>query len=956
MAENEIVDTEIPEEQVEKEEESVVIANEAPTTTDLTENKNEDENKNEEENKNEDENKNKEENKNENENKNKDETKNEDEKKNEVENEDKDKIEDEIGNKDEDEKIEINEEIEDNEIETISSPLLTDDIITELKEMDERCITLADEIQKLKLEVRELSNKPELTEEDTLVIQEKQDILMSKIAELEQLTEKLEKAREKVEQIEDLSEIEKVTEEIEEIEEIEEVEKEKIDIEPPKKIPEEDRFELPQIEYPEDKLPRVIVCGYTEDVLPKIVIADGERKGREKCFEKLTGKLTESLTMQEKLVKENAQLEGGKYKLEEALLEKDTALECLQRKVCALQAEMRIIVKENTELSRQLATLNQLVIRPTCCYTCPGASSPPSTPLLLPPRPHVSTQPRDDIYCQCKCCLQFSDTLSPTTETACNSPRLTGGASRTEDRFIDNNPLQNVEMCSRGPAVVRPPLPRGICPAELEDKFATYGSSTKQLEQQLGSMETEVRNMQMELANVQRERQQLEQQRKLLKCTGPCAPCACALPPTGLPLKAVPPIQILTTATDSCTNAAMGTQHLRDLREQYARLQDDYKNKLCEVSCMRTEAEKFKQDMRDTKEEKERMEIKLIDAQERLKLLEMEKGKFEGQKEQLVEQEQALMVAKQRFREAQDELEELRSLIQDQAAQLEDYRNKYLQAQQQVEEQRRQLDLMEMDNARMNENVTLEIGRVKNQFQEKLAELAPLPDILKQMQIKMQEAQQMRLVAERNCEDLSRELLGCKEKIQTLQNQLDASRTEYQTLKDEREQGSGKYEEMERKCTELRLENERLKNTLARFEEHEAQLQKRIDEKMHENTQLSSMLEQIREDSARQVARTKERCETMRRSMQGQIAEMERQLAQCRATARAAQRDRDEIRQKMQSQINNLNEAFKHAQGRIKSLQGHVNYLKTSYSNIFLGQGETPTGALPGDDSCDCNY
>lgn len=37
--------------------------------------------------------------------------------------------------------------------------------------------------------------------------------------------------------------------------------------------------------------------------------------------------------------------------------------------------------------------------------------------------------------------------------------------------------------------------------------------------------------MQMELANVQRERQQLEQQRKLLKCTGPCAPCACCLPP-----------------------------------------------------------------------------------------------------------------------------------------------------------------------------------------------------------------------------------------------------------------------------------------------------------------------------------------------------------------------------------------------------------------------------------------
>ena len=96
----------------------------------------------------------------------------------------------------------------------------------------------------------------------------------------------------------------------------------------------EDRFDLPQIEYPEDKyvliwltfltfsfftnaslrtirLPRVIVCGNTEDEIPKIVVADSKKKGKE-SLQTLTGKLTESLTMQEKLAKENAQLEGGK--------------------------------------------------------------------------------------------------------------------------------------------------------------------------------------------------------------------------------------------------------------------------------------------------------------------------------------------------------------------------------------------------------------------------------------------------------------------------------------------------------------------------------------------------------------------------------------------------------------------------------------------------------------------
>ncbi|XP_043502386.1 uncharacterized protein LOC122524290 [Polistes fuscatus] len=913
-----------------------------------------------------------------------------------------------------------------------TSPLAEESVITELKAADERCKIVADEIKKLKKEMLQLADKKELTDEDTIVIQKKQEDLMSKLAEFEQMTRKLQRLLGLTDPTSETfskmfglltfphtKSIDGSGEEVE----ILPAEKTKDDKETPKAemVPViGDHFDLPQPEYQEDKLPRVIVCGYTEDEMPKIVIADGERGGKKECLQNLTGKLTESLTMQEKLVKENAQLEGGKYELEEALLEKDTAVECLQRKVCGLQAEIRLMVKENTELNRRLACLNQRITTPTCCYAYPERRSSCSPPTVssLPAYSQVTSSLPDQGCCQCKYCVTYdSPVQSPTsicvnphsrkTSNDCGSSRLAGGASRTGNCILSRSSSQTEEMCFRNPTVcpkVCPePTPRGVCPAELENKFAIYGNNTKQLAQQLGSMECEVRNMQIELANVQRERQQLEQQRKLLKCSGPCAPCACCPPPPppcgglspsmissyipstqlplpispssgngNVPLMSMPKAQISQQSTSAmctgpCITAPMGAstcpqQQLRDLREQYARLQDDYKNKLCEVSCLRTDMEKLKQEVRDSKEDKERMEIKLIDTQERLKSLEAEREKFEGQKEQMMEQEQALIMARQRFGKAQDELEELRSLIQDQAAQLEDYRNKYLQAQQQVEEQRRQLDLMEMDNARMNENVTLEIGRVKNQFQEKLAELAPLPDILKQTQMKLQEAQQMRLVAERNCEDLSRELLGCKDKIQTLQSQLDALRNEHQTLQEERGLGTGRFDELEKKNAELRHDNERMKNTLARFEEHEAQLQKRIDEKMHEITQLTAMLEQVREDSARQVARTKERCETVRRTMQGQIAEMERQLAQCRATARAAQKDRDEIRQKMQSQINNLNEAFEQAQGRIRSLQGHVNYLKTSYSNVFKGQGESPVG-LPGDgtlgagyDSCDCNY
>lgn len=680
-----------------------------------------------------------------------------------------------------------------------------------------------------------------------------------------------------------------------------------------------------------------------------------------------------------------------RYKLEEAILEKDNAVDILQRKVCGLQAEMRIIVKENSELSRQLICLNEKIATPSCCYSCPGGSV--SSPLLtagLPDTPYNNSVTQlNDGACCCRCCLE--DRVG---DCSTGASRLAGGGV---DEHLENNILRGNMSClspSDTKASASPrPLSRGTCPAELSN---IYGQNTKNLEEQLGNIESEVRTMQMELINVQRERNQLDQQRKLFKCAGPCVPCSCN-PTAAEPIsKTFQSLNTCVPCSPSLQNGAntifptkmnlpqdvnqgcslnsvpsvsqCNQQQLRDLKEQYARLQDDYKSKLCEVSCLRSDAEKMKQEARDVKEEKAKIENKLIDLQERLKVLEIEKNKLSGNKEQMIEQEQALIVAKQRFRDAQDELDELRSLTQDQCAQLEDYRNKYLMAQQKVEEQRHQLDLMELDNVRMNENVTLEIGRVKNQFQDKLAELAPLPDILKQTQLKLQESQQLRQISERHCDDLSREIFDYKDKIESIQKEMDILRSENITLQGDCGEGSGKCEELEKKNSELRTENDRLRNSLVRFEEQETQLKKCIDEKLHEVAQLTSLLEQVREDSARQVSRTKERSEMMRKTMLNQISEMERQLAQCRATARAAQKDRDEIRQKMQGQINNLNEAFKHAQGRITSLQGHVNYLKTSYSNIFSAQGQGEAAApVPflssepqttgqGFDSCDCNY
>lgn len=401
-------------------------------------------------------------------------------------------------------------------------------------------------------------------------------------------------------------------------------------------------------------------------------------------------------------------------------------------------------------------------------------------------------------------------------------------------------------------------------------------------------MENEVRRMQDELVAVQHDRMELEAQRKAAVEAAQAAQMSAMNRPSAHTCRS--------TCHGPCGRGpGQSEQQLRELREQYNRLQDDFKAKVTEVAGLRADNEKLKCCCKDLEGLRNQADIRAEELEKEMKKSSDEKNKLMGSKEMLVEQEQQLIVAKQRFREAQDELEETRALIGDQAAQLEDYRNKYLQAQQLVEEQRRQIDMMELENNRVSEQVAVEIQRVKTQFQEKLAELSPLPDILKNTQLKLQEETQLRILAERNAEAISRELQMARDKENSLLNDMDKVRSDQILNEDERAAMTARVSNLECKCGEAQNMVEKLKQELARTEEIANQREKRLDEKLHEITQLTAQLENVREESARQVARTKDRCETVRRSMQGQIADLERQLAAARAMARSAQKDRDDV-------------------------------------------------------------
>ncbi|XP_050295290.1 myosin-9 [Anthonomus grandis grandis] len=652
-----------------------------------------------------------------------------------------------------------------------------------------------------------------------------------------------------------------------------------------------------QTKHAEDILPKMLVCGRQDEYMPKIVLCtDNKERCRSRSPSKgrnnlgpMAQKLNESYNLQEKLVCENVNLEGTRYQLQSDLRNKDQTVDSLQRQLCCLQNEMKMVYQENAALNEKL-------------QACPNPSCPKNS--------------------------------------RSNSPTRGGGGS-----------------CGPG---------RGICPADVENRLQEYSNTTNQLEKQIVDVEQEVRMIQQELLEVQKEREHLEHHRRMLAipvpCPGgmpsPCPPmssCPYPPPPCGYPPCPRPPCFMRPPPPPCCPPEASGEdQQYKELKEKYSRLQEDFKAKLTEVAGLRADNEKLKELAEKAEETRTKLELKVKELEKKLKDLRGDGDKGVGSKEQLIDLQQQLKVHKELYRQAQDELEELRALVEDIQGQLNDYRNKYLEAIQTVEEQRRQIEIMRLENNRVSEQVNLEIVRVKNQFQEKLQELAPLPDILKATQVKLQEAQQMHLLAERNNESLARELQTYKDKLQEYLDEMALADSDKAAGAGEKEQMAQKIKDLEQALTESKNENDDLLIEIDRTKELADENERLANEKLHEIAQLEAQLENVREESARQVARIKDRCEIVRKSQQNQINDLERQLAQTKAAAKAAEKDRDQIREKMQAQIRNLNENFDDAQMRIRNLQGHVNFMKNSYlTPSELNSGDRK--AEPKADPCCCS-
>ncbi|XP_055383208.1 uncharacterized protein LOC129613245 [Condylostylus longicornis] len=246
----------------------------------------------------------------------------------------------------------------------------------------------------------------------------------------------------------------------------------------------------------------------------------------------------------------------------------------------------------------------------------------------------------------------------------------------------------------------------------------------------------------------------------------------------------------------------------------------------------------------------------------------------------------------------QAEAQEYKYLIKEQSEQLLEYQSKYLAAQQKVQEQKCMLSKLEMNNKNIEDQINLEIRRIKEKFQEKLKEYIHLPKLLENEQLKL-----AAICKEK--ESLESKLrLVCKE----LKN-IKASTVHQNELS------------VDNKCIiELKKQIETFRQTIDML-----QVQKKILVEKLDKTKQD--LDLLRGESTKIVCKTKERAEQIRSALQQRLDCVEKELAQCRANACVSISDREEIIKQLQLQLDAIACNFETAQNQIRTFKNQITHI-----------------------------
>ncbi|XP_038560350.1 outer dense fiber protein 2-like [Micropterus salmoides] len=144
-----------------------------------------------------------------------------------------------------------------------------------------------------------------------------------------------------------------------------------------------------------------------------------------------------------------------------------------------------------------------------------------------------------------------------------------------------------------------------------------------------------------------------------------------------------------------------------------------------------------------------------------------------------------------------------------------------------------------------------------------------------------------------------------------------------------------KIHNLERRLEDMKIENKEMCQALSLKDASVRSIQQQLEEKTLECSVLSRQLQQTLDDAQIQVDNSMQRVLAKERVSQSKALDLQSQLSRAKTEQSQLQRSKEEMERRFQSQLQNMKDRLEQSDSTNRSLHNYVNFLKTSYGNVF---------------------
>uniref|UniRef100_A0A672M7K9 Outer dense fiber protein 2 n=1 Tax=Sinocyclocheilus grahami TaxID=75366 RepID=A0A672M7K9_SINGR len=284
---------------------------------------------------------------------------------------------------------------------------------------------------------------------------------------------------------------------------------------------------------------------------------------------------------------------------------------------------------------------------------------------------------------------------------------------------------------------------------------------------------------------------------------------------------------------------------------------------------------------------------------------------------------------------SQSEVQQVKVSVKQYESLVDSYKAQVQKTRAEADEYSARLQVAESEAQAVRDELDQEIQKVRKQLQGRLVELEPLPEALRHAELQLQEAHEKERLQERRNTELGTSLAELRIKAEQQGSLAEMLRHKNMLLQEENKQLQHKVEGLERKLEEGNSQNRDLIQVISKREETIHSNQVRLEEKSRECSILTRQLEEALDDARRQVTQTRERAASKERVTQSKIVDLETQLSRTTTELNQLRRAKEEAERRYQSRLQDVKDRLEQSDSTNRSLQNYVQFLKSSYVNVF---------------------